>query len=92
MKQILIEKYIEPSERKIGENSVFESWFNKYGDLHSSMGQPAFICYKEQVLSQSWYKKGVEHRDRDLPSYIGYSNGQVYYQEWYKNGELIKEQ
>jgi antitoxin component YwqK of YwqJK toxin-antitoxin module len=92
MKQILIEKYIEPSEVKINEDWVHESWLDKYGDTHSILGQPSLICYNSGKLCyQEWYKKGIEHRNGDLPSFISYdSNGQISCQAWYKNGELIK--
>jgi antitoxin component YwqK of YwqJK toxin-antitoxin module len=92
MKQVLIEKYIEPSEKE-GINSVFvyEFWLNKYGDRHSFMGQPAYIVYDNgKIKRQIWYKKGIVHRDRDLPAYIEYNNGQIIYKEWYKKGKCIK--
>ena len=88
-KQILIEKYIEPSEAKIDGTWVYESWFDKYDDLHSFMGQPAKIGYDSngQINHQIWYKKGVQHRDGDLPAYVGYnSNGKISYQVWHKKG------
>jgi antitoxin component YwqK of YwqJK toxin-antitoxin module len=92
-KQILIEKYIEPSEIKINSNYTYESWFDRNDDLHSFMGHPASVCYYSngQIIGKQWYKKGVIHRDGDLPAYIiYYSNGQISYQAWYKNGIRIK--
>ena len=91
MRQILIEKYIEPSEIKINCNYTYKSWFDKYDDLHSFMGQPAKIGYNSngQIKHQEWYKKGVRHRDGDLPAYIRYdSNGQISCKMWYKKGVL----
>jgi hypothetical protein len=88
MKQILIEKYIEPTEIKIDGNSVYEFWFDRNYDLHSFMSHPAYIeYYNGQIIYQEWYKKGVRHRDGDLPAFIGYDyNGQISYQSWYKKG------
>jgi antitoxin component YwqK of YwqJK toxin-antitoxin module len=94
-KQILIEKYIEPSEIEPGTTFFLgiKRWFDKNYDLHSFLGNPAEIRYSPsgQILGQKWFKKGIIHRDRDLPAYISYhNNGQIDYQDWYKNGKLIK--
>jgi hypothetical protein len=63
-KQILIEKYIEPSEVIININSVIENWIDRNYDLHSSMGQPSEIYYfKGKVSYQAWHKKGIYHRE-----------------------------
>jgi hypothetical protein len=43
MKQILIEKYIEPSKIEMFGDIVVKKWLDKYGDLHSFMGHPASI-------------------------------------------------
>jgi antitoxin component YwqK of YwqJK toxin-antitoxin module len=52
------------------------------------MGQPACIFYENgRIIEQHWYKKGVQHRDGDLPAYIHYYNGQISFQCWYKNGK-----
>jgi antitoxin component YwqK of YwqJK toxin-antitoxin module len=93
MRQILIEKHIKPSEIIINENYIIERWFDRNGDLHSFMGQPAFVGYKNvQISYQGWYKKGKCHRDGDQPAYISYdSNGQIDYQEWYKKGDIHRD-
>jgi antitoxin component YwqK of YwqJK toxin-antitoxin module len=93
-KQILIEKYIEPSE--ILEDitgSIVKRWLDKNGDLHSFMGQPAFIYYKDgQIITQEWHKKGVIHRDGDLPAIIEYNNsGKVIEKYYYKKGEFHRD-
>jgi hypothetical protein len=90
-KQILIEKYIEPSEISIDGNFSSKRWNDKYGDRHSIMGQPAIICYrKNKITLQCWFKKGTKHRDRDLPARIDYVDGQIEVQSWYKEGTRIK--
>jgi antitoxin component YwqK of YwqJK toxin-antitoxin module len=87
MKQILIEKYIEPSETKVRGNLVIKSWFDRNYDLHSFMGQPAGIFYENgRIIEQQWFKKGVLHRDGVLPACISYYNGQIIRQWWYKKG------
>ena len=92
LKQVLIEKYIKPSETGNKSNDVFiQRWFDKNYDLHSFMSQPAYISYyKGKIIYKIWYKKGICHRDGDLPAFISYNNGQIYHQKWYKNGKLIK--
>lgn len=96
-KQILIEKYIEPSEVEVKEieargGVVIKRWFDKYGDRHSFMGHPSVIYYNKdwQVIEQYWHKKNQIHRNRTLPAYIFYENGQIISQEFYTNGEFIK--
>jgi hypothetical protein len=90
MKQILIEKYIEPSEVIIDGNYIFKRWLDRNYNLHSFMGQPACIFYKNgQIIKKIWCKKGVYHRERDLPAIIEYdSNGQITYQSWFKEDKL----
>jgi hypothetical protein len=78
MRQILIEKYIEPSERIIDGNCISELWFDEYGDRHSSMNHPAVIYYNNgKITKQFWYKKGELHRDGVLPAFIEYYIGKV---------------
>jgi hypothetical protein len=93
MRQILIEKYIEPSEIRVDGDDICERWFDRNEDLHSFMGQPAYIEYENgQICYQSWYKKGVRHRDGDLPAVINYhSNEKISYQAWCKNGQSGKQ-
>jgi hypothetical protein len=95
MRQILIEKYIEPNETDSGVFYFVEHWFNEYGELHSLLGQPAENFYgkdNEELEAQTWHKKGVLHRDRDLPAEINYdSNGKIIEKYWYKDGELHRD-
>ena len=110
MKQILIEKYIEPSEifvytPTIDEMAYFyrsgykiHRWFNRYGELHSCLGQPAEVHYngKGWVYSQSWLKNGILHRDKDQPAEIRYStidNVSIYVSSkfWNKKGKLHRD-
>jgi hypothetical protein len=87
MRQILIEKYVKPSETKMEGTFFAECWFNEYGDLHSFLGHPAFIYYKNGVLTkQCWYKKGEKHRDNDFPAIIQYYKEKKDRQYWYKKG------
>jgi len=88
----LIEKYIEPSEAKtLPYGGFVELWFDINYELHSFMGQPACIDYiKGQIQYQAWYKKGVRHRDRDLPARIWHHSCLIADKEWYKNGNFIK--
>jgi hypothetical protein len=94
MRQILIEKYIEPSE--VEERSIFivKRWFNKYDELHSLMGQPAEIWYdsRRKIAGLSWYEKGVKHREGVLPAEIYYNyDGKVIVKYWCKNGMYVAE-
>jgi hypothetical protein len=71
MKQILIEKFLEPSEIKILGDFVREFWIDKYGDLHSFMNHPSYISHKSgKIITKLWHKKGFRHRDRNLPNTI----------------------
>jgi hypothetical protein len=91
MRQILIEKYIFPSEIKKLGFFVVEYWFNKYGELHSFMSQPAsnWYNYNGKLIYQNWYKKHERHRDGDLPAYINYHyNGIIKRQYWFKKDEI----
>jgi hypothetical protein len=95
MRQILIEKYIEPSESINRDDGRFtEFWVNQNGDLHNFMGHPSEIrYYNGKIGSQAWHKKGIQHRERGLPAEICYNlNGQIAYKGWFKNGEFIKKE
>jgi hypothetical protein len=71
MKQILIEKYIEPSEVIITGGCVTERWFDRNCNLHSFMGQPSYVSYKNgKITTKLWHKKGFIHRNRSLPDMI----------------------
>jgi len=90
-RSILIEKYIKPSETQFINGSFVERWFDRNGDSHSFMGQPAFVqYYKGQIETQHWDKKDKRHREKDLPAVIYYNNGRIIIQEWYKKGKIIK--
>jgi hypothetical protein len=89
-KQILIEKYIEPSEIITQDTYVIKLWFNEDGDLHSFMGQPGKSLYfNKKIIKQVWYKKNKIHRDKNLPAVIFYRKEQVDEKRGYKNGVLI---
>jgi hypothetical protein len=91
MKQILIEKYIKPSDVTISGDYVAERWLNKNYYLHSFLGQPAYIWYKNgKILKKEWRKKGELHRDRNLPSYIYYYKNLTTSEHWFKNGKETK--
>lgn len=94
MRQILIEKYIQPSKIEFWANFKFEQWHDRDGELHSFMGHPASVDYNitNKVISKSWYKKGKEHRDKNLPAFISYYNERMAKQVWYKNNIFIKEE
>jgi hypothetical protein len=90
-RNIIIEKYIEPSEVMVGGNDIAELWFNKYGEEHSFLDYPSIIGYSSgQIIFKYWHKKGEIHRDRGLPSVIYYENDIITEKAWYKNGEFIK--
>ena len=92
MKQILIEKYIEPSETTNIDDSLFiERWLDRNYDLQSFFGQSAVVeYYNGKVRCKSWYKKGVLHREKNLPVKIYYHENQTTWrEEWYKNRILI---
>jgi antitoxin component YwqK of YwqJK toxin-antitoxin module len=92
MKQILIEKYIEPSEIEVDGNWIFETWVDRNYDKHSFMGQPAGIYYYcGEIMEQHWKKKGILHRDRDLPAVLYYLNTEAQRKDWYKKGKLHRE-
>jgi hypothetical protein len=89
-KQILIEKYIEPSETHNSLSYTAEYWADINGDNHSFMGHPAVVIYNnKEISSQFWFKKSLAHREKNLPASIFYKNGQAIGKEWHKNGEYI---
>jgi hypothetical protein len=95
MRQILIEKYIEPSETNFGVFYFVERWLNEDGEVHSLLGQPAENFYDKDngnLEVQKWYKKGKQHRDKDLPAEIEYnSKGEIIEKYWVKKGELHRD-
>jgi hypothetical protein len=93
MRQILIEKYVEPSETKINKYGYIEQWHNDYGELHSFMGHPSLVYfYKGKILAQHWYKKDVKHREKSLPAEIVYDKkGLKELECWVKNDQTLKE-
>jgi hypothetical protein len=72
MKQLLIEKYIEPSEVIIIDGDyITERWFDKNYDLHSFMGHPSRIAYKnKEIIWQEFHKKGELCRNKNLPDFV----------------------
>ena len=94
MKQILIEKYIKPSETEKYVEFSIEYWLDKYDDKHSFMGQPAevwYYTYSGIVSGKFWYKNSKKHRDRGLPAEMYYESEKVVDIEFYKNGKKIKQ-
>jgi hypothetical protein len=95
-KQILIEKYILPSEI---DSFGTEYWHNKYGELHSFLGQPAVVNYNgisesvsyKKIEQQRWYKNGKTHRERGLPAIIYFYDDKISTRYWFKNGETYRE-
>jgi hypothetical protein len=95
MKQILIEKYIEPNETYI---DIFDRKINcweEFGKLHSFLGNPSKVVYygNGSVYSMHWHKKGIKHREKSLYSCVFYNeNGKITCKRWNKNGEFIKQE
>jgi hypothetical protein len=77
MKQILIEKYINPSEVIFDfDNKLFgECWTNEYGEFHSILNQPAEIWYfpNGNIDVKAWWKKGHLYRRKGLCYMICYN-------------------
>jgi len=101
MKQILIEKYIEPSDTVVfNGGSIQKYWFNRFEELDSLFDNPAIInvsiippilTFKQQKKeTHYWYKKNRLHRDRNLPAIMIYNDDILTEQLWYKKGEFIK--
>jgi hypothetical protein len=88
MRQILIEKYIKPSKTEKIFGCTVELWIDKNGDTHGLMGHPADVWHniRGTLVSQNWYKKGIHHRDKDLPASIGYVDEITTSRHWVKNG------
>ena len=82
MRQVLIEKYIEPSETTKTSDGIhlffIERWKSKYGDLHSILCQPSVVIKFEdgQIRCQQWHKKDLIHRGNNLPAVIWYKQTQ----------------
>jgi hypothetical protein len=92
MRQILIEKYIKPSKITIDFNSVIECWLDKYDNLHSFLGQPSSVLYVDKKMhQQTWHKKGVINRDKDLPAVLFYKLNKIKEKQWWKNGFFHRE-
>jgi hypothetical protein len=85
MKQILIEKYLHPSEiNDFGD--MF--WYNEYGELHNILGHPAIVLFSGihprklssiitknyKITQKCWYKNGIPHNDNGNPSIIRYDS------------------
>ena len=93
MRQILIEKYIKPSKIIKKAGCFFELWVDEFEEVHSFMGQPACVynnCW--EITSKQWLKKGIQHRDKGLPSVIFYEKNIEVRKMWYKKGEFIKKE
>jgi hypothetical protein len=89
-KNILIEKYIEPSEVVYFGTFFTEYYYNRLGELHSFLGQPAevFNYNKSEIRAQRYYKRNKIHRDCDQPAIIEYTSGRIDRQYWLKEGNM----
>jgi hypothetical protein len=89
-KQILIEKYLEPSEIKSDGEYTTKRWFNKYGEFHSFFEQPAVITINNltnKFSQKQWSKNGDLHREGDNPAVIYWDKqGEISHLYFYKNG------
>jgi hypothetical protein len=100
-KQILIEKYLIPSEfielKRIdncyyGVDCFVKRWRNKYGELHSTFDHPAEMYYslEGRIFKQEWYKNDLLHRDNKKPAIIYYNpNNKETSLFWYEDGEYL---
>jgi hypothetical protein len=98
MKQILIEKYIKPSETLCPNGNYFflftnkiEQWLNDYGKLHNILGQPSEVCYYNgKVVKKEWCKNGKIHRDKGLPAVLFYNNyEEIIEMQCWRDGRFI---
>jgi hypothetical protein len=98
IKQILIEKYIKPSDSYMRypltnghPGHRVEVWFNKKGKLHSFLGHPSEVLSEDGfIIRKRWTKNGKNHRNKNLPSWIQYDrSGNIAWQNWYKNGIFL---
>lgn len=68
-------------------------WY-KNGLVHRDGDQPACIDHEQPFpngtvyMTKTWYQNGDMHRDNDEPAVIRWRDGEIYYQEWRKNGQL----
>ena len=80
MRELLIEKFEEPTEINFNSTMI---WRNEDGEFHRENDLPAMIYSNG---SKCWYKNGQFHRDNNLPAIIFSDGGKT----WYKNGKFIK--
>jgi len=87
MRELLIEKWTEPTEiqRYIGNSIYF--WRNDLGEAHRDGDQPAIIWSDG---SRWWYKKGELHREGNKPAIIR-NDGEFSKLEFWENGNFIKQ-
>jgi antitoxin component YwqK of YwqJK toxin-antitoxin module len=98
-REILIEKYIEPSETSCFPLNVFdykmgyEKWRNEDGELDSILGHPSLVKYDlfGEVVEKLWNKKGKLHRERDKPAIIGYQKNKTMHKNWFKKGDYHRD-
>jgi uncharacterized protein YodC (DUF2158 family) len=94
-KEILIEKYIQPSEIKHIEDGFYSCttkiWHNNYGEKHSYFDLPALINYKMDLSEEhGWFRDGILHRE-NKPAVVVYDFlGRKYSEIWYFNGKMYK--
>jgi antitoxin component YwqK of YwqJK toxin-antitoxin module len=89
-KNILIEKYLEPSEIKSDGEYTTKCWFNKYGEFHSFFGQPSVITINNltnEFWEKQWHKNGKLHREGNKPAVIYWNKqGEISHLYFCKNG------
>jgi antitoxin component YwqK of YwqJK toxin-antitoxin module len=99
-REILIEKYIEPSEITKFLLNVFdykmedEKWRNEDGELDSVLGHPSIVRYNlfGEVTEKVWHKKGKLHRERDKPAIIIYQKKKTMRKHWLKNSRSHRDE
>jgi hypothetical protein len=93
MKQIFIEKYIQPSKISLSGNEFY--WVNEFAELNSVLGHPAVVrFYNGKVTEKHWYKNGLRHREgyqknKNLPASVYYYSSEQHW--YYKNDKFVKE-
>jgi hypothetical protein len=93
MRQILIEKYIHPSEIESDKDNIIEYWKNEYGENHNIFDHPSIVIYdkKMQLIEQGWVENGQIHRDKN-PAIIGYDdNNKIKFKKWFRRDVIYRD-
>jgi len=69
-RELLIEKYTQPTKIELSESGYSYIWTNNNGELHRINNLPARIQKAYQELSFTYYVNNKIHRNYDLPSKI----------------------